>query len=304
MRKSSSRALLEYLALEHRRVVSDWRAVILLRRATEALPEHERRWDRAPLVTADVHSILARMVERSELQRAPNIHGLYVVTVPYAGTEPVTEDEILMEAHPYAALSYSSAFDFHGLSLDAPKVVHAMIPSGRRAGLRPADTTETEWRAVFAIAQVRLPKTINERPVQWHRAGDESFVGVEEYRPRGYPVNVTNVERTLVDGLRYPDCCGGMVSVLRAWADSRDVLAVGQVVQYVDTLNINLLRQRAGYVLEELGLGHTRLEDWRALAKRGGSSRLYVSSPYSPNYSERWSLSINGPTEPLRGATA
>ncbi len=93
------------------------------------------------------------------------------------------------------------------------------------------------------------------------------------------------------------------MSVLRAWAVSRDVLDIDKVVQYVDALEINLLRQRTGYVLEEIGLEHTRLEEWRKHAQRGGSSKLYISSPYSPNYSERWSLSINGPTDPLREAT-
>jgi predicted transcriptional regulator of viral defense system len=113
-------------------------------------------------------------------------------------------------------------------------------------------------------------------------------------------VRVTTPERTLLDGLMHPEWCGGLQKVLRAWVDCRDTLNVPALVEFVELMDKALLRQRAGYVLESLGLAHPALDAWAAAAKRGGSSRLSGSEPFSPEFSERWKISLNAPTDVLR----
>ncbi len=90
-----------------------------------------------------------------------------------------------------------------------------------------------------------------------------------------------------------------MENVLRAWALARDTLDLDVLVHYADRLDIALLRQRVGFILEELGLSHPRIEAWHEMARRGGSSKLVPSAPYSPHYSERWNLSLNAPLAAL-----
>ncbi len=141
------------------------------------------------------------------------------------------------------------------------------------------------------------------QPIRWHRLA-RIFVGAALYQPRGYPVRVTTPERTLLDGLLNPEWCGGFVQVLKAWAQARDILDVAEIVDLVERFNIAILRQRAGFVLEELGLTHPRIEQWPALAKRGGSSKLLGGLPFSPTFSERWKLSINAPVDVLHAADA
>jgi hypothetical protein len=60
----------------------------------------------------------------------PYPHPLYEVTVSYAATGPVQEDEVLMEVSPYAALAFLSALVFHQLTDALPKEITAMIPQG------------------------------------------------------------------------------------------------------------------------------------------------------------------------------
>ena len=103
-----------------------------------------------------------------------------------------------------------------------------------------------------------------------------------EYQPRGYPVRITTPERTLLDGLLQPQLSGGFENVLRACVAARDTLNLEALLHDVDRFGIGVLRQRVGYILEELGIHHPELYAWQAQAKRGGSSRLVASAPTRP----------------------
>jgi predicted transcriptional regulator of viral defense system len=150
----------------------------------------------------------------------------------------------------------------------------------------------------------RTPDAIRGHPVTWTRVKPERFFGFAAYQPHGYLIRVTTPERTLIDGLREPELCGGVANVLQAWVLARDTLDLEALVHQVDRFGVAVLRQRVGYVLEELGLTHPFLEEWRRQARRGGSSRLVASAPFAPEFSERWSLSLNGPVRILREEAA
>lgn len=324
MKIEASRAVLDRLAAEQRRVLSAWRATLLLRRATREIPGAERRWRQAPASTEDVHPLLRRMEAQGEIRRLlpyewrppglrkpqelglvppdSNPYRLYEVTVPYARFGPIDETEVLMEVHPYATLAYRSALVFHGLTDELPKDISAVLPADGRGGQLPPGTARLDWEGLALIRGTAVPKVFD-RPIQWFRLSLPRFFGMADYRPHGYPVRVMTPERTLVEGLQQPDLCGGIETVLRAWVAARDLLEVERVVQYTERFGIAVLRQRVGYVLEMLGLHHPMLAAWRQGARRGGSSKLLGSAPYAPVYSERWSLSLNAPVVVLEEAT-
>jgi len=298
-RKTASWAILSQLAAQNRRILSDWRAVVLLRRATDALPVAERRWIHAPSEIGDVRQILHQMARRGEVRPLPNLHGIYEVTVPYARAGLIAEDEILMEVHPYAALSHLSALVFHDLTDELPKTITAVMPSTERADLLPPGTETLDWESL-ALVTGKPVSHILDRPIHWTHTDPSRYFGLQEYAPRGYPVRVTTPERTLLDGLQRPELCGGGENALRAWVRARDLLDLDLLISYVDRLDIAILRQRTGFVLEELGLSHPILDTWRQSARRGGSSRLVGSAPYAATYSDHWNLSLNAPIAVLR----
>lgn len=296
---NASAAILEQLADENRRVLSDWRATILLRRATSALSLAERRWSKSPLSTLQVHPLLRQMERRGEIHSIPSFKNIYQVTVPYARSSTVEENEILMEIQPYAALSHLSALAFHGLTDELPKVITTLVPNDGVGDILPPGTNIDDWEGLTLIRGHR-PSHILSRPVRWTGTKLVRYFGIHEYRPRGYPVRVTTPERTLLDGLLQPVISGGLTNVLNAWSAARDTLDVRALTVYVDRFAINVLRQRVGFILEELELTHPQLARWQAHASRGGSSKLSASEPYAPTFNERWNLSINVPTDVLR----
>lgn len=298
--KTAAIAILEQLAAERRRVLSDWRALVLLRRATLATPASARRWEQFPTAVDEVHPILRRMVGRGEVQPIHGLRHVYEVTVPYARLAPLSEEEILMEAHPYAALSHLSALAFHGLTDMLAKELVAIAPTADIPGMYPPGTTAQDWLGLDLIPGRRV-KQVLRRPVRWIHIKPERYFGIGHYQPHGYTILVTTPERTLLDALQSPEVSGGLDNVLEAWLLARDTLDVDALVHFVERFDINLLRQRAGFLLEELGLAHAALDRWQALAGRGGSSRLLASAPYASTFSERWNLSINAPVDILYG---
>lgn len=302
MKKTLGRALTEQMAAERRRVVSDWRALLLLRRATRQLAPEERRWNRAPTTLEEVHAILARLAATGEFRKIEEVPYVYEVQAPYARSGIIEEVEVLMEVHPYCALSHVTALVFHGLTDEFPQEIHALLPTGTSGGVSLPGVRQEDEETLESV-QGRAVSAIFGHPVRWHRLSrGAALTGTEEYRPRGYPVRVTTPERTLVDGLLHPEWCGGIEKILRAWAKASDTLNVNALVELVDQFNVAVLRQRVGFILEQLGIEHPRVAQWPPLARRGGSSRLVGSAPFASDYSERWKLSINAPVGVLHEA--
>jgi hypothetical protein len=321
---AAAQAIIARLAEENRRVLSNWRAVVLLRRATAEIPEGERRWKDAPRGINDVRLLLRQMVGRRELKPLPMHHEarhlgdepgatferfhqyrhlLYEVTVPYARTGPVQEDEVLMEVHPFAALAYLSALAYHQLTNALPKEITAMIPRNGSGDQLPPGTDATDWKELALVAGYAEPFILGQ-PVSWRRVKAELYFGFALYRPHGYPVRVTTPERTLLDGLLHPELCGGLQTVLNAWRLARDLLDLDALVAFIDRFDVAVLRQRVGFILDELRLDHPIVASWPAHTRRGGSSKLLGSAPYAPTYSERWNLSINAPVAALHEGMA
>jgi len=245
--------------------------------------------------------ILNRLSKVGELVPLENFPLLYRVNAPYARSGAVEEEEVLMELHPYAALSHISALTFHQMTEQLSKDIHVSIPDNSPGRFLPLGTRVEDWEGV-PLVRGQVADSIFHRKIHWHRLVSKRIFGTSEFDYHGYPVRVTTPERTLLDSLLQPDWCGGFVNVLRAWAGYRDLVSVNELVRYVDQFDIHLLRQRAGFLMEELGLRHPALHTWVTQARRGGSSKLNGGAKFSSEFSERWQLSINAPIHVLREA--
>jgi predicted transcriptional regulator of viral defense system len=238
------------------------------------------------------------MRNRGEIQPIAGFPDVYEITVPYARQGVVDEREVLFELHPYAVLSHLSALTFHGLSDDLPKGLTVTVSADVTGGLLPIGTRPSDWQGVSRPAG-RAPEKVAGRPVDFQRVKPERFFGFEEYEPFGYPMRYTTPERTLIDGLQSPKISGGITTVLQAWVRARAVIDLDVLVYQVERFGVAILRQRVGYILDQIGLTHPRVEQWQESTHRGGSSRLVGSEPFVSQFDPRWNLSLNAPVEIL-----
>lgn len=297
MEKSPTRVLEESLAPEGRRVIADWRAAAVFRRALrqgQQLPRSLQKGCNSRSARRLLET-LVRIGEFEELEECPSI---FLVKSPYALGDPVQEWEILMEANPLAAFSHDSALVFHRLTETFPQEFHLILPL-RNPDWLPIGTDDRDWDEE-KIPKGRRPQSVYGKNINWHQVKETR--GVQEYRPFGYPVRVTTPARTLLDGLMEPSWCGGIENVFRAWSSAKDTLDLPAVLNLVDTFDKPILRQRAGFVLESMGFTSPRIDAWQSKIFPGGSSRLLASVPFDAipgSYSEKWRLAINTPTSTL-----
>ena len=288
IKDTSSRVLREF-AEGRRRVVSDWRILIVTRRMAQA--------DNAPLPDESKARGVRQELERAgALTPVQGVGGVYIVDVPYANLLEASEEQIIQEANPWAVFGFLTALSHHGLTDLLPKDLYAIhFTDGEHLRRVPLGTMPEDWADGFSRPPQKLPAQVNEKKVVWTEMTGNRAFGVTVGYSSGLPVYVTDVERTLVDAVRMPEKCGGIAKVLQAWRDAADGFDLGRLVAYTDAYGIKNLRQRVGYLVEKMGMTHPQLDVWRGGLQRGGSVKLVANSAYSGTYSAEWNLSLNVP---------
>ena len=289
-RRTIAYYVLAALAQERRTIVGDWRfRVVYLHVAFEhsfALPDLRR-----------AKTLIAKLRFDGDIEDIPNVQGVYRVTAPYAATLAAPDEAVVQEANPLAVLSHFTAAAYHELTDVIPKPIYATNHTDN--GIRqPLGTNPEDWTGVQRPPR-RVPKKVNATQVIWSETKREWDFGHMIGYVLGYPIYITDLERTLLDVIRFPDKCGGIREVLRIWRSAVDQLNLDRLVQYVDRFGQAILRQRAGFLLEQLGLKHTAFDRWAEKSVRGSSAKLVSNLEFSPHHCQRWNLSLNLPDSVL-----
>lgn len=277
------------LAEENRGATSAWRVRILCVR--DAI-EHKS----AIPAESSTKQLIKRMVAARQLRPIEGLREVYQAVVPYASLCPVSAEVVAQEANPRAAISHLTALVHHGLSYELPEALHLTIAPTNT--FLPAGTTPEDWLDA-TLPKPRKPSNILGREVQWSSTKDEWDFGFEIGMHEGLPIYITDLERTLLEGLRSPNYCGGFKHVLECWVRAVDEIKISTIVTYAEKFSQNILKQRVGFVLEALGVAHQRFDNWAANAARGSSAVLVAGEPFCSEFSERWKISLNCPSSEL-----
>lgn len=275
-----------FAAADRRVIVADWRIhVAYMRIAYEhgyAIPD-----------TSKVNSLIQKLLANGQLEKIQNVHGVFRVVVPYALNIPAADEIIIQEANPKAVFSHLTAFAYHELTDEIPATIY-LYHNPKNTIRIPLGTSPDDWVDVPRPPK-RTPPAIRERPIVWSQIKAEWDFGHMIGYVQGLPIYITDLERTLIDSLRFPDKCGGLTSVFRGWNRSADKFDIDRLIDYTERIDQSLLRQRVGFVLEHMKKNHTKFENWIKNSIRGSSAKLSANEPFSSTYSERWNLSINVP---------
>jgi predicted transcriptional regulator of viral defense system len=250
--------------------------------------------ERVRSASLDVPRLAARLRREASIVAVPGVPGVYLVTAAFADLLPVSDEQIVQEAHPAAVFSHLTALVSHALTDQLPAGITITEYSGGEATRIPLGTTPEEWHD-HPYPVGRRTRQVGRVPVHWFKTRGEWDFGHQVGYSQGQPIYVTDLERTLLDALRSPAEVGGPALMLRAWKQAGPSLNVDRLVTYADRFGQPVLRQRVGYLLGQLGRDHPRLAGWRADLRRGGSLRLVASEPYSATHSPEWNLSLNVP---------
>ena len=167
-------------------------------------------------------------------------------------------------------VSHDSAMDIHNM-LTRP-VTTVIVTTPRR--LVDREILGVPYRFVYAAASAL-----------W---GSEP-VWVTPYEQ----VMVSDLERTILDGLARPDLCAGIGQVATGLWMRHDDLDWARLAAYAQKLGIRAVAQRLGYLLELYGLGTPETVETLQGMVGSGYARLDPLLADSGPYLARWRLRLN-----------
>ena len=209
--------------------------------------------------------------------------GLYALSSMVPGVVAAHEFEAAAALVSPAMISHWSALHYHGLTEQIPRDVFvltttdAWIPRPRTdrverfgSGFRAGDTT-------YRFIQVKPDRFFG---------GGQRWIG--EVR-----VAMTDLERTLLDGLSMPRYCGGFAEVLHAVQVGMDRLNIELISEYAVRLGVTTAK-RLGWVLEAQGVPRSELAMLAELPIKG-YRKLDPTGPRKGSCNSRWMVQENLP---------
>lgn len=209
--------------------------------------------------------------------------GLYSISDFSSGGNPVHEFEIAMALVNPAAISHWSALHYHGLTEQTPRKVFVLTTTGteiprRRGGRRQGRAGDYFLgKSCFRFVQVK----------------PERFFGIQKSWVGEARVNITDPERTLLDGISKPQYCGDFAEVLHAFELHLPKLQLEKIINYalrMDTATI----KRLGWVLETQGIAREQLEALAKVPIKGYRS-LDPTGPHQGPCHPHWMIQENLP---------
>ena len=156
------------------------------------------------------------------------------------------------------------------------------------------------------VVCVTSPKAMRGRSIlgtefRFIRCKPGHFFGTtEHWASKQEKVTVSELERTVLDGLRQPEYCGGVTEVAKGLWIRRAEMNVNRLVEYGVRLNVGAVMRRLGFLLELYDLG-TAAERERLREHTGGSySLLDPILPPQGKHTARWHLRLNVDAEEFR----
>ena len=132
-----------------------------------------------------------------------------------------------------------------------------------------------------------------------HITTEQEFGVVKHWIDKEHVVMVSDIERTVIDGLRHPAFAGGITEVAKGLWMKREALNVERLIDYAQRLGVGAVVRRLGYLLEHYGLADaSSVEPLRRLLT-ATYQRLDPLLPAEGAFVSRWRLQLNVTPEEL-----
>lgn len=188
---------------------------------------------------------------------------------PYVvARELILGNQLDMQNHYY--LSHASAFELHQMVTQPQLIIY--ISSLRM--IRPRMILGTEFRFVKC------------KP-------DDLFGLTEMWVDKNEKVCVSDLERTLLDGLKLPSYCSGMIEVAKAFSIKHNQIDPQKIIDYAMKLNIGAVNRRLGYLMELYKIGDRIHWDYLKTKLTNTYQLFDPDLPREGHHTIQWRLLLN-----------
>ena len=225
------------------------------------------------LPAKSARNFVASLVHRGVVTRLKP--GLFIL-VPYElgherdylGSPYVVARELVGSADYY--VSHASAMDLHQMVTQPQLVVYTTTTQA----IRPRVVLGTEFRFVRSKLE-------------------HLFGSTEHWVTKTERVQVSDLERTVIDGLKQSEYCGGFTEVAKGFWMRREDIDAGKLADYALRLDVGAVIRRLGYLLETFEVGAPR--ELERLRQRLSASYAILDPllPADGKLVARWRLRLN-----------
>jgi predicted transcriptional regulator of viral defense system len=203
--------------------------------------------------------------------------GIYLME--YTAT-PIYEQEIAMALVKPAMLSHGSAFRYHDLT-DQP--LNKVYITTTNSIFVPSEGKEDRKKTAIEIRGINY---------EFIRIKQEKFFGGQTAWCGDGKFIVTDLERTLLDGLSHPQYCGGLQEVVYAYREYFDQVNLNKIIDYALRIDVATSR-RLGWILDRI-LAINSDQIYRLIQKADPGYRLLdPGRPDTGSYDPKWKIRLN-----------
>ena len=214
--------------------------------------------------------IASHLTEKGWLDRL--FPGTYLIIPLTAGEDSVyTTHEYLIATHVAEPMyiGYYSALSHHGLTKQIPRTVYVVTP------------TRAKSRKIHGV------------PYRVTTVTERKFFGTAPTSIEGTTVQVSDLEKTLVDCADHPEFCGGIRELTNAMrAADEQGCAWKTVGEYLERLNNGAATKRIVYLADKLGIDFPARQELVA-SFTSGYSLLDPTRPETGSTDSTYRLQIN-----------
>ncbi len=198
----------------------------------------------------------------------------------YLGNPYIVARELVLNRHQGAQtayyLSHGSAFDLHQLVTQPQLIVYVSSSSM----IRPRIIQGTEFRFVRCKAK-------------------DLFGLTDMWIDKNEKVWVSDLERTLLDGLKQPAYCGGFSEVAKGFYIKHQILDPQKLIDYAVKLDIGAVNRRLGYLMELYHIGSRIHWEFLQTTLTTTYQLLDPELPAQGQHIAKWRLRLNISREEL-----
>lgn len=237
-----------------------------------------------------VNYFTAFLEERGKLAEVHLTSSEYPGFVRYAWGD-VSPYQVALSVKPRSYLSHGTAVFLHGLTDQLPKTIYANQEQSPKAPPSAKLTQESIDRA-FSNKQRRSGYVLSYEGwniVLLSGKGTGRLEVTTVPGPLGEQLEVTSIERTLIDIAVRPLYAGGVFQVLAAYRSAKDRVSVNTVIATLKRLNyVYPYHQVIGFYMQRAGFEEKRYE---RLKKLGLNFDFYLTYDIKDkNYDANWRL--------------
>ncbi len=197
--------------------------------------------------------------------------GKYLIIPLDAGEKSIyTEHEFVIASNLVSKyyIGFLSALNFHGMTEQTPF-------------------------SVFVVTTKRKDnKTIHGIPYNFITLDERKFFGFEAYAVGSHNINISTLEKTIVDSLDHLEYSGGITEVVKGLRESKNDLNINKLIEYAIKMNSGAVVKRLHFLLDFMNYeipNENQLKEHYT----DSYSLLDNTRPDRGKYDSKWKLKIN-----------